>query len=700
MKVFRLFTPKKGLLFTLSVALLLSLVSRYGGFWQEEELRWFDRFTQRYPKDTPERIVIVTITDKDIQKFPSFIPDDLSLAKTIKIIAQQQPRAIGIDLIRDRPVPPGKEELEKVFCQTSNVYGIGKFTGIENDAFFSKISPPYMMENHECRDFDEDNLSKVGDVSVVVDEDGVIRRANLYPTTGDAAIESLGLLLARKYLRKEKITAQPGLNNRLKLGTVEFPIFEENAGGYIQADDGGYQSLMRWTTPLQKFKQVSLSDVLDKQISSNFFKDKIVLIGYWTTTLKRDLFYTPFSYVPNGKTPRQAFGVEIQASFAQYILTTVLDELPALKSIPEVVEVIWVAIWGVSCSLVIWRIRDLHLLKAPWVLIGTGVIILSLFIIISTEIHFWLFKWGWWLPLAATNSSLVIFMVFVLFFIFRERIRVHLETLEQKVNERTVSLTEALETIKQNQEQLIKQEKLAFLGRLTAGFCHQFKNPLYQLKYGLSTGIALFNSTDKSSISEEQREAIEFLKSLEEPIEKLELIFKLILLSPSQKKVSYLTVSPNLFVDSILKSVLKYHLDSVLASQVKISYDQALAQKLSIPQQLEIPLFNIIENACDVLAQKQRKEINFIPKLIIKTEVRETYWSVSIKDNGEGLDSSIEDKLFQPFVTTKAEVQGIGLGLYISHEIMEQIGGEILVQSTTQGVKFVLKIPFRKKTVA
>ncbi|WP_239643496.1 CHASE2 domain-containing protein [Crocosphaera watsonii] len=476
-KISRWLRKNRGFCLTAILTIVICLFCRYMGFWQSEELRFFDQFTQRVaPKSFQERVVIVKITEEDVKRFPAFIPDDLTLAKTLETIAQQQPRAIGLDLIRDLPMPPGSNELKRVFNNTPNLYGIAKFTGIKGDPFFSPISPPHPLKS----------LERVGDVSVVVDDDGVIRRANLFPTTGEAAIPSLGLLLAQKYLEKEGVIAEAGTNNRLKLGEVEFPVFNSNNGGYIGVDDGGYQTLMRWLKPLQGFPQVSFFDVYENRISADLFRDKIVLIGYWTTSQKRDLFYTPFSYVADGKTPRQAFGLEIQANFTEYILQTVLNDLPTLKYLSEGLELIWVLGWGLMISLIIWRVRHLPVLKPSINLI----LIVGLFglfaIMILTQIQLFIFQSGWWLPVAATNNSIRIFLLTTILYIFQERIYEYIENLEERVKERTLDLSEALETIKEKQEQLIKQEKLAFLGRLTAGFCHQFKKSSVSIEVWIS----------------------------------------------------------------------------------------------------------------------------------------------------------------------------------------------------------------------
>ena len=79
------------------------------------------------------------------------------------------------------------------------------------------------------------------------------------------------------------------------------------------------------------------------------------------------------------------------------------------------------------------------------------------------------------------------------------------------------------------------------------------------------------------------------------------------------------------------------------------------------------------------------------------TEKKFNCWWVSIKDNGLGIDPSIENHLFEPFVTTKPETKCIGLGLYISQEVINKIGGEIIFKPLEKGVSFTLCIPCQKR---
>jgi two-component system NtrC family sensor kinase len=67
---------------------------------------------------------------------------------------------------------------------------------------------------------------------------------------------------------------------------------------------------------------------------------------------------------------------------------------------------------------------------------------------------------------------------------------------------------------------------------------------------------------------------------------------------------------------------------------------------------------------------------------------------ISVKDNGPGIPSSIKEKIFQPFFTTKPTGQGTGLGLSLSYDIVKAHGGEIKVESKEgQGCEFIIQLP-------
>ncbi|AUB38611.1 Signal transduction histidine kinase regulating C4-dicarboxylate transport system [Nostoc flagelliforme CCNUN1] len=129
------------------------------------------------------------------------------------------------------------------------------------------------------------------------------------------------------------------------------------------------------------------------------------------------------------------------------------------------------------------------------------------------------------------------------------------------------------------------------------------------------------------------------------------------------------------------------------------------------PGQLNQVFMNIIVNAIDALealvVNDQWSKVNpqttsnqiltkNNPKIEIKTEVIDEKWiTVSIADNGLGINEEFHSKLFDPFFTTKAVGKGTGLGLFISYQIIvEKDKGQIRCFSVPgEGAEFVIRIP-------
>ena len=523
----------------------------------------------------------------------------------------------------------------------------------------------------------------------------MVRRGNLYPTTGEKGIPSLGLILAYDYLIKQgyEQTTSPSLD--LQMGDTVFPIFNSNDGGYTNADDSGYQILMNWYHPPQSFTFISVNDVLSQKMSDDFFQDKIVLIGYYTISIKKDFLYSPWSFQTSNQTPRQIFGVEVHANLISYLINVVTGQKPLLKAVPFAIELGIFTVWITLTGILIWSVKKI---SSPSILIVVCLFIAGFLAKLCYYFNYQIFLIGWWLPIYPT-VGIIVTAISSLFYIFRERNLEYIENLESKVIERTCELESALSNLEQRQNQLIKQEKLAFLGRLTAGFCHQFKNPLYSLKYSFLTAKELLDNIELESeyVEHDFESLYELMSNLQEPIDKLELLFKLILISPTRKNIVWLNTNPNDFVKSITNSCFRFKFlnQSSPSTPINVQYelDNVLNQPFDLPQQLEISIFNIVDNALDALLERV-EEKNVEPRLTIKTIKKNDRWQIIISDNAGGIPKSIQRSIFEPFVTTKPETSGIGLGLWISYEMLVSvIGGKIEVETKSGFTHFILTIP-------
>ncbi len=117
-------------------------------------------------------------------------------------------------------------------------------------------------------------------------------------------------------------------------------------------------------------------------------------------------------------------------------------------------------------------------------------------------------------------------------------------------------------------------------------------------------------------------------------------------------------------------------------------------------------MLNILENACRATHDKKRKldstqEGNrFQPTLSIRTKSIGKWIEIRIRDNGTGIPQNVKSKIFDPFFTTHPPGKGIGLGLWISQNIIEKDNqGDLSVESEESNyTEFIIKLPQKKLT--
>ncbi|MGB3191887.1 MAG: adenylate/guanylate cyclase domain-containing protein [Limnoraphis sp.] len=353
----------------------LVIALRLAGVLQLVEWAAFDQMMSLRPLEPfDERIVIVTIDEPDIQKIGQWPIPDTILAELIEKLKQQQPVAIGLDIYRDLPVPPGYEQLLNIYRTTPNLIGIEK---VVSDANGSSIAPPSLLKEQ----------NQVSAADLVWDGDGKIRRAllTIQPPDGEMVM-NIGLQLALMYLQTQGITPEMTANSEVKLGFGVFTRFTANDGGYIRADDNGYQVLLNYRGSLDNFKTVSVSDILADRIPPDLMRDRIVLIGTTAQSLN-DLFFTPYSSSLFGMSDRTP-GVIVHANIASQILSAALDNRPLFKVWSETVEWFWILLWSAVGMTIGLSYRPTQ-----------GIIRILLAGISLTVICYQAFLRGWWIPI-------------------------------------------------------------------------------------------------------------------------------------------------------------------------------------------------------------------------------------------------------------------------------------------------------------
>ncbi len=331
--------------------------------------------------DTVAEIVIVGITEEDIQNQAQWPLSDQVLAELLDTLQQNSPRAIGIDLHRDIAYPPGEVQLAEAL-QADNIFVI--------ESLIDGIPPP--------PDFP---VERVGFNDLLVDSDGIVRRNFFYATLAGDPFYSLSLKMALALL-DEQVGNATQLD--ISMGNVILPTLPQNAGGYSDIDNAGYQLLLQYHP--QGFQQVSLTDVLSRQADS-VIKDNIVFIGTVAPSIK-DTFFTPFSPIRDQQ-PLMP-GVEIHAHNLNQLLTLIQIQQPPLQWVSVGIEGLWILCWSLLGGSIAWYQRR------PLLVIGT----LSLTTVALVGLCGFAFSQHFWLVLAApavaTFLSLLLVTVYKVFY--------------------------------------------------------------------------------------------------------------------------------------------------------------------------------------------------------------------------------------------------------------------------------------------
>ncbi|MEG3863929.1 sensor histidine kinase [Microcoleus sp. herbarium12] len=371
------------------VAIGLIVLVRLSGALQLIEWVTFDSFLRLRPSEPiDQRIVIVGIDEADIQRIGNYPIPDREIAKLLRTLQKYQPRAIGLDLVRDIPVEPGHAELVATFKDIKNLILVEKLIPIS-------IKPPPDLPPE-----------KIGFTDYFSDDDGKVRRAILginRPENDKKYAFSLPLRLAETYLKAQGIELSNGKSDRLamRFGSTELPRFLPNSGGYVQTDDFGVQLLLNYRNGRERFRTLSLQDINDIEAGSNpdvlrdTFGSRIVLIGKTAPSIK-DFINT--SAIANLQPPGKIYGVEFHAHVASQIVSAVLDGRPVFKTWSQGWEYLWIIGWGVL-AICLDRLTQSPLKNLVYVAAASlGLVGISYAFILG----------GWWIPAAPALLILVI----------------------------------------------------------------------------------------------------------------------------------------------------------------------------------------------------------------------------------------------------------------------------------------------------
>jgi two-component system, NtrC family, sensor kinase len=270
----------------------------------------------------------------------------------------------------------------------------------------------------------------------------------------------------------------------------------------------------------------------------------------------------------------------------------------------------------------------------------------------------------------------------------------------------------ANEVLRNTQEQLLVQEKLASLGQLTAGIAHEIQNPLNFVNNfsEITSELAeegLNNIVSNTTLSAAERNAelnalMVNIKNnssrVQEHGKRASNIVKQMLSHSRSSSGELVDMELNGLLGDVVD--LAYHGRKAQGSLAVLALNKVFANEPIMvsadPQELSQVFVNILNNAFDAVTERHNKDTEaYSPSVTVRTEHRHKQAVIYVRDNGVGISKDVQEKIFKPFFTTKAIGKGTGLGLSIAHDVIcKKLGGDIKIHSRKgEFTEFIVTLP-------
>ena len=242
----------------------------------------------------------------------------------------------------------------------------------------------------------------------------------------------------------------------------------------------------------------------------------------------------------------------------------------------------------------------------------------------------------------------------------------------QDISERKL----AEEKLKAYQKQLSHAEKLSSIGRLSGSIAHEINNPLFGIRNVLErTKMCVpLKETDEQFIDM----AISETDRIAKLTRRLNKFF-----SPIRENKESVQIN-QILEDMVLLSQKELEDRNIC---IKTHYSNVLPGVSAYPDQIKQVALNLFQNAMDAIPETGGE-------ITLSTHHQDSHLYFTVKDNGIGMNEETRKDIFEPFFTTKSKAEGTGLGLWVTHSIVQSHGGNIEVSSQCgKGTSFTVSLP-------
>lgn len=255
------------------------------------------------------------------------------------------------------------------------------------------------------------------------------------------------------------------------------------------------------------------------------------------------------------------------------------------------------------------------------------------------------------------------------------QLRADRESLEQRV----ADLQQTTTNLRSAQDQVLRTEKLASVGRLSAGVAHEIGNPLAAI-------LGMVELLESGDLPED--ESHEFIRRIRTETERIHRIIRDLLDFASLGNDSVPTPDASADVASVVRDSIALVKPQRAFREIRVEVEAPpnLPRVAGDESRLAQVLLNLFLNAADAIDGRGT--------ISVRVTTAESRLAIVVDDDGPGIDPGVLTTLFEPFVTTKPVGKGTGLGLAVCHTIAQRLGGSMTAENRPErGARFTLTLP-------
>jgi signal transduction histidine kinase len=278
-------------------------------------------------------------------------------------------------------------------------------------------------------------------------------------------------------------------------------------------------------------------------------------------------------------------------------------------------------------------------------------------------------------------------------------------TLEQRVAERTEQLqrsssdlARANDTLSANHALLVQTEKLAAVGRLTAGIAHELASPLSAMmasiddadalcrEYARSIGDPSVTTEDHRAVAKELTDAVTLGRNATQRAVRFVRGIRAHTRDPGPRATERFDLGP------IVVEAIELLAHAARAANVRVSFEASRTpiEIVGVPSRVNQVVTNLLKNAIDAIGEHAKRG-----NVTIRLRQDASDAVLEVQDDGPGIPADVVTRIFEPMFTTKPYGQGTGLGLAIVQEIVQaELKGTVEVRTAErEGATFVVRLP-------